>query len=51
MVRRKDLAEEIQSEAREQGVFSDTLVNLWLEEKIKEKRSTRAGRRVSPKNP
>ena len=44
----KDLSEKIQSEARKQGVSSDTLVNLWLEQKIKEKRSTRAGRRLAP---
>jgi hypothetical protein len=33
----KDLADKIQSEARKQGVSSDALVNLWLEQKIKEK--------------
>ena len=43
----KDLADKIQSEARKQGVSSDALVNLWLEQKIKEKRSTRSGRRLS----
>jgi hypothetical protein len=41
----KDLSEKIRSEARKQGVPSDTLVNLWLEQKIKEHRSSRAGRR------
>jgi CopG antitoxin of type II toxin-antitoxin system len=46
----KDLSEKIQSEARKQGVSSDTLVNLWLEQKIKEQRSTRGGRRLSAKN-
>jgi len=46
----KDLSERIQSEARKQGVSSDTLVNLWLEQKMKEHRSSRAGRRLSPKN-
>jgi CopG antitoxin of type II toxin-antitoxin system len=46
----KDLSEKIQSEARKQGVPSDTLVNLWLEQKIKEQRSSRAGRRLSPKS-
>lgn len=46
----KDLSEKIQSEARKQGVSSDTLVNLWLEQKMKEHRSSRAGRRLSPKN-
>ena len=37
----KDLSEKIQSVAKEQGVSSDTLVNLWLEQKIKEQRSRR----------
>jgi hypothetical protein len=32
----KDLSEKIQSVARQKGVSSDTLVNLWLEQKIKE---------------
>ncbi len=35
----KDLSEKIQSAAKKQGVWSDTLVNLWLEQKIKEQRS------------
>jgi hypothetical protein len=46
----KDLSEMIQSEARKQGVSSDTLVNLWLEQKIKERRSKRGGRRLSASN-
>ncbi|HEX9272305.1 MAG TPA: CopG family antitoxin [Candidatus Binatia bacterium] len=46
----KDLSEKIQSVARKQGVSSDTLVNLWLEQKIKEQRTTRAGRKWSAKN-
>jgi hypothetical protein len=46
----KDLADKIQSEARKQGVSSDALVNLWLEQKIKEKRSTRGGRKLSANN-
>lgn len=37
----KDLSEKIQSVARRQGVSSDTLVNLWLEQKIREQRSGR----------
>jgi CopG antitoxin of type II toxin-antitoxin system len=37
----KDLSEKIESEARKQGVPSNTLVNLWLEQKIKEHRSSR----------
>jgi len=42
----KDMSEKIQSVARKQGVRSDTLVNLWLEQKIKEQRSSRpAGKR------
>ena len=46
----RNLSKKIQSVARKQGVSSDTLVNLWLEQKIKEQRSTRAGRRLSAKN-
>lgn len=46
----RKLSKKIQSVARKQGVSSDTLVNLWLEQKIKEQRSTRAGRRLSAKN-
>jgi hypothetical protein len=46
----KNLSEKIQSVARKQGVSSDTLVNLWLEQKIKEQRTTRVGRRLSAKN-
>jgi hypothetical protein len=44
----KDLSDRIQSEARKQGVSSDTLVNLWLEQKIKERRSSRGRQRLSP---
>ena len=46
----KDLSEKIRSEARKQGVSSDTLVNLWLEQKVKERRSSRGGRRLQTKN-
>jgi hypothetical protein len=46
----KTLSEKIQSEARKQGVSSDTLVNLWLEQKINERRSKRGGRKLSAKN-
>jgi len=46
----KNLSEKIQSEARKQGVSSDTLVNLWLEQKINERRSKRGGRKLSAKN-
>ena len=35
----RKLAERIQSAARERGVSSDTLVNLWLEQKAKEQAS------------
>lgn len=35
----KNLSEKIQSPARKQGVSSDTLVNLWLQQKIKEQAS------------
>ncbi len=40
----KDLSERIRSEARRRGVFSDTLVNLWPEQKIKEQKPTRTAR-------
>ncbi|MGB7948515.1 MAG: CopG family antitoxin [Candidatus Binatia bacterium] len=46
----KHLSEKIQSEARKQGVSSDTLVNLWLEQKINERRSKRGGRKLSAKH-
>lgn len=32
----RNLAERIQSAARERGVSSDTLINLWLEQMVKE---------------
>jgi hypothetical protein len=35
----RGLSEKIQSLARTRGVSSDTLVNLWLEQKIKEQAS------------
>lgn len=35
----RDLSEKIQSLARTRGVSSDTLVNLWLEQKLNEKAS------------
>jgi hypothetical protein len=37
----KDLSAKIQSVAKKQGVSSDTLVNLWLSQKIKEQRAGR----------
>jgi hypothetical protein len=46
----KDLSEKIQSEARKQGVSSDALINLWLEQKINERRSKRGRQRLSPNN-
>lgn len=46
----KGLSEKIKSAARKQGVSSDTLVNLWLEQKIKEQRSSRSGRKLTAKN-
>ena len=35
----RDLSEKIQSLARKRGVSSDTLVNLWLQQKVKEQAS------------
>jgi hypothetical protein len=46
----KGLSEKIQSVARKQGVPSDALVNLWLEQKIKEQRSSRPTGKLSAKN-
>ena len=47
----KDLSAKIQSVAKKQGVSSDTLVNLWLEQKIKEQRSARKNaRKLTAKN-
>jgi CopG antitoxin of type II toxin-antitoxin system len=45
----KDLAEEINSVARNEGVTSRTLVNRWLGQKLKE-RQRRTGK-VMSKNP
>jgi len=44
----KDLAEKIQSIARQEGVPSDTLVNRWLDQKLKETR--RRPGKMSAKN-
>jgi len=35
----RDLSARIQSVAKQQGVSSNTLVNLWLEQKIKEQKA------------
>ena len=35
----KSLSEKIQSIARQQGVSSDTLVNLWIQQKVQEQHS------------
>ena len=45
----KNLAEKIKSVARKQGVISDTLVNRWLDQKLKETQR-RAGK-LTTKNP
>ena len=46
----KGLSEEIQTAARKRGVSSDTLVNLWLEQKIKEQKSSRPAGKLSTKS-
>jgi hypothetical protein len=46
----KGLSEKIRSVARKQGIPSDTLVNLWLEQKIKEQRSSRPAGKLSVKD-
>jgi hypothetical protein len=40
----KDLSVKIQTVARKQGVPSDTLVNRWLNQKLKEARRRRSGK-------
>ena len=45
----RNLSEKIQSVAKKQGVSSDTLVNLWLEQKAKEQRSPGNGRKLHAK--
>ncbi len=35
----KSLSEKVQSIAKKQGVSSDTLVNLWIQQKVQEKLS------------
>jgi hypothetical protein len=46
----KDLSAKIQSVAKKQGISSDTLVNLWLKQKVKEQRSPRHGRKLTAKS-
>ncbi len=46
----KGLSEKIQSVARKRGVPSDALVNLWLEQKIREQKSSRSAGKLSAKN-
>ena len=46
----KDLSAKIQSVAKKHGVSSDTLVNLWLEQKVKEQRSPRHGKKLTAKS-
>ena len=46
----KGLSEKIQSVARKHGVPSDALVNLWLEQKIREQKSSRSAGKLSAKN-
>jgi hypothetical protein len=45
----KDLSERIQSMAREKGIPSGTLVNLWLKQRMKQQRNVRRGRKSSAK--
>ncbi len=46
----KDLSKKIQSVARKKGVSTDTLVNLWLEQKIREQRLSRGQGKLTAKN-
>ena len=45
----KDLSDKIQSEARKQGVSLTLWSNLWLEQKIKKRRSVRAWFEIASK--
>jgi hypothetical protein len=45
----RDLSERIQSMAREKGIPSGTLVNLWLEQRMKQQTNVRRGRKSSAK--
>lgn len=46
----KDLSDKIRSVAKKPGLSSDTLVNLWIEQKIKEQKSRRKnGRKLAAK--
>ena len=45
----KDLSERIQSMAREKGIPSGTLVNLWLEQRMKQQRNVGRGCKSSAK--
>ena len=45
----RDLSARIQSVAEKQGVSSDTLVNLWLEQKLTSKKRSRKSDRSVPK--
>ena len=46
----RDLSAKIQSVAKKQGVSSGALVNLWLEQKMKEQRSPSNPRKLHAKN-
>jgi len=46
----KDLSKKIQSVARKKGASTDTLVNLWLEQKIREQRLSRGKGKLTAKN-
>lgn len=39
----KDLTKQLFPIARERGISADTLVNLWMQEKIKEQKKSKAG--------
>jgi hypothetical protein len=47
----KDLSDRIRSEARKQGVSSDTLVNLWLEQKVEERNPRRGKQEIVGRQP
>jgi hypothetical protein len=47
---KKGLSEKIQSVAREQKISCNALINLWLEQKIKERGSRRGRGKLSANN-
>jgi hypothetical protein len=47
---KKDLSKKIQLVAREHKISGNALINLWLEQKIKERRPSRRSGKLAAKN-